>query len=368
MPAPGNTHGPLTIPSLDGVRAVAVMIVFVGHSATAPLAWPGNVGVTIFFFLSGYLITTLLRREWDRNGRISLSKFYLRRALRILPPAYITIALAVVVGATGLLAATTTVWGVLAEVLNLTNYYLVFFGREGLPPETSMLWSLAVEEHFYLIFPAVLILFLRKKLSVVRIGRILLVTCGVALLWRVFLTFAGANFFHLYTATDTRFDGLLAGAAMALLWNPVVPGDRSPLGLSGTVITRVITPIAVVVFAASSLIQWDPVRLTVVDTIQYLCLVPIFWFVITRPTSWVGRVLNNRLIAHIGVLSFSIYLLHRLVIALVVPVSSIEPLRDLIALGITIAAAQLMWLGVEKPLGRLRKRLEVRLPVPAAST
>jgi peptidoglycan/LPS O-acetylase OafA/YrhL len=362
MPAPGNKHGPNSIPSLDGIRAVAVLIVFIGHSATAPLIWPGNVGVTIFFFLSGYLITTLLRREWGKTGRISLSKFYLRRALRILPPAYITIAIAVILGATGVLAATTTVWGVLAEGLNLTNYYLIFFGRDGLPPETSMLWSLAVEEHFYLIFPAILIVLLRKRLTRITIGRILLVACGVGLLWRIALTLGGASFFHLYTGTDTRFDGLLAGAAMALLWNPTT-GDSFPFRIDQKVIARVLVPVAVVVMVGSALIQKDAIRLSVVDTVQYVCLIPIFWFVITQPTSWVGRILNYRVVAHIGVLSFSIYLLHRLAVALVAPLSPINPVRDIVALALTIAAAEVMYRLVEDPLAKVRRRLEVRLPV-----
>ncbi|WP_454170153.1 acyltransferase family protein [Microbacterium paulum] len=81
-----SVHGAFAIPSLDGIRAAAVLIVFIGHGKTIGGPWPGDVGVTIFFFLSGYLITTLLRREYDRNGRISLGKFYLRRLLRIQPP------------------------------------------------------------------------------------------------------------------------------------------------------------------------------------------------------------------------------------------------------------------------------------------
>lgn len=71
-----HTHGAFTIPSLDGIRCIAVMIVFIGHGATVGGPWPGDVGVTVFFFLSGFLITTLLRREYDKTGQISLRKFY----------------------------------------------------------------------------------------------------------------------------------------------------------------------------------------------------------------------------------------------------------------------------------------------------
>ena len=351
------------IPSLNGLRAGAVLIVFVGHGLTLPPAWPGHVGVTIFFFLSGFLITTLLRREHAEHGRISLKRFYLRRAFRILPPAYVTIALAVLIGAIGLLPSSTSGWGILAEVFNYTNYYLVFAGRQGLPPETSMLWSLSVEEHFYLVFPIAMIALLARKLSIRRIGYILIVAVCVAPIWRIILQVSGAEFYHLYTGSDTRFDGLLAGAAMALLANPTM-GDRAPWGLSDRTINKVLFPLALFIFAASTVATRDAVRLTIIDTFQFACLAVVFWHVITRPEGLVGRILNNRWVAHIGVLSFSIYLLHRLVIALVARVVEISPAVDLISLAMTIALAQLMYVAVERPSTRLRKRLEKRLPTP----
>src|SRR5690242_16753148 len=83
-------RGGFDIPSLDGFRAAAVTLVFLSHAWT--VKWlPGNFGVTVFFFLSGYLITTLLRREFEKSGRISFRAFYLRRALRILPPFYLVL-------------------------------------------------------------------------------------------------------------------------------------------------------------------------------------------------------------------------------------------------------------------------------------
>ena len=361
-----SVHGAFAIPSLDGIRAIAVVIVFIGHGFTLGGPWPGHVGVTIFFFLSGYLITTLLRREYDGNGRIALGKFYLRRAVRILPPAYITIALAAIVGLLGWLPSTQNLWGILAELFNVTNYYMIWSNNStgdvhtGLPPETSMLWSLAVEEHFYLIFPAALILMLRRRLNYRRIGYILVFACVLAVGWRLFLEATTQDFYRLYIASDTRFDGLLAGAAMALLWNPALD-DRAPLGLSDRAMRYVVSPIAGVVFLAAAFAP-DPFRLTVADSAMYLALIPLFWLVIVHPGGVTGRVLNQRWIAHIGVLSFSVYLLHRLVLHLLGEMVSIAPLADLLALAVTLAAAQLMYVAVEKPLGRLRRRFETRLP------
>src|ERR1700733_3228445 len=83
------------IPSLDGIRAASFLIVFAAHAGLADLV-PGGFGVTVFFFLSGYLITTLLRMEWQQSGTVSLKQFSLRRVLRILPPFYFTLLLATV--------------------------------------------------------------------------------------------------------------------------------------------------------------------------------------------------------------------------------------------------------------------------------
>lgn len=357
-----SVHGAFAISSLDGIRAAAVLIVFVGHGFTIGGLWPGHVGVTIFFFLSGYLITTLLRREFEKTGSISLGRFYLRRALRILPPAYITIALACLIGAVGLLPATTTLGGVVAELLNVTNYYMIFNGREGLPPETSMLWSLAVEEHFYLVFPALLIFMLWRRLNWRRIGWILVAACAIAPLYRLALMAGGASDLHLYVGSDTRFDGLLAGAAMALLANPAL-GERLPSWISDRVLRFVLAPAAAVVFGVAAMAP-TALKLTVADSVQYACLFVLFWLVIKFPDGLTGRILNNRWVMHLGLLSFSMYLLHRLVLALIHEVISVEPLVDLLSLVVTVAAAQLIYIAIERPLGRVRKSLETRLRSP----
>ncbi|WP_342343502.1 acyltransferase family protein [Microbacterium sp. CFBP 13617] len=360
------------MPSLDGIRFIAVMVVFIGHGLTVSTRWPGSVGVTIFFFLSGYLITTLLRREYDKAGRISLGKFYLRRVLRILPPTYIAIALTGLVGVLGVLPSTINGWGVAAELLQVTNYYMVWAeavtgtAHTGLPPESSMLWSLAVEEHFYLIFPALLILLLWRKLSYRKIGWILVTACAAAPLWRLFLMAGDASFYRLYVSTDTRFDGLLAGAALALLANPAL-GDRAPFGIRDRALRYIAAPIAAVVFIVVALAP-QSFGLTIGDSILYACLVPLFWLVISHPEGITGRILNNPVIAHIGVLSFSIYLLHRLALGLVELVTPVPIVVDLVSLVITIVAAQLLYVAVEKPLGRVRKRLEGKLPARARAS
>src|SRR5688572_21709228 len=93
-PSAESKRAAFHIQSLDGIRAMSVLWVFFAHAGLAEWGVPGNLGVTVFFFLSGYLITTLLRIEFERHGSISLGAFYLRRTLRIFPPMYLTLAIA----------------------------------------------------------------------------------------------------------------------------------------------------------------------------------------------------------------------------------------------------------------------------------
>lgn len=351
------------IPSLNGVRALAVVVVFVGHGTTVGGWWPGHAGVTIFFFLSGYLIVTLLRRERERTGSIALGKFYLRRLLRIQPPALVAIALATLLGSVGLLHPQADGWGVLAGVLNYTNYYIVVHGREGLPPDMSQLWSLGVEEHYYLIVPLLLLLLLARA-SRRTVGWTLVGFAALIPVWRVFLGLSGASFDRLYVSTDTRIDSLLVGSAMALLANPAL-GDRLPGGARTERSMTWLPGVAAVVFVASAVVPIQAFRLSVADCVQYVCLVPIFWFLITRADSTVGRLLNSRAVAYVGVLSYSVYLVHRMAISLVEQVVLVPVGTDVIAFVATLAVSMMIRVAVERPCERLRRSLEARVPTPS---
>ncbi len=186
---PASTTG--KIPSLDGLRGVSFLIVFVAHAGLDKII-PGRVGVNIFFLLSGYLITTLMIREREKTGWISLKLFYLRRSLRIFPPMYSIMAatliyLAVVHHLEGI-----TFVGVCSQLFYYQNYF--FHGGKGLIPGLGVLWSLAVEEHFYLFFPLLMLLFVaRFKMSYREIAICLLWMCGAILVWRTFVVLTFSN-------------------------------------------------------------------------------------------------------------------------------------------------------------------------------
>ena len=351
------------IRSLDGLRALAVLVVFVGHGRTDQGQWPGYVGVTVFFFLSGFLITTLLRKELEQSGRIHLARFYLRRTFRILPAAYFTIAVSLLLVATGVLPAAISEWGVLSEFLNYTNYYIVAVGYESLPPETSQMWSLAVEEQYYLVVPMALLVAYRVRARRIWIGwGLVTVALGIAG-WRIFLGVNGADFDRLYFSTDTRIDSILWGAAFALLLNPVMGDAARWAGRFRRWVSQNlawITLIAVVALAGSAVVPALSFRLSIATTIQCLALIPIFWYVTTRPGGLVGRVLNSRVLVRLGALSFSFYLLHKLVLALIGPLMDVPIVTDVMSLLVSVAVSQLVFWVVESPFMRLRVRIEQR--------
>lgn len=125
--SPARPHGP--IPALDGFRAAAIIIVMLSHVGLAQYV-PGQFGVTLFVFLSGYLITTLLRRELNADGRVSYKAFYLRRAVRIIPPMWLAICLAIVFSCLGLNDALNPQW-LPADFAFLSNYFQPAACRSG---------------------------------------------------------------------------------------------------------------------------------------------------------------------------------------------------------------------------------------------
>ena len=158
-----SVHNHAPIPSLDGIRAVSIVIVFFAHARVMPFL-PGGFGVTIFFFLSGFLITTLFYREADKFGKIDLRNFYIRRLLRLSPPLFITLALVYGLVALGAFEGVIRSDAIVSQVLYFYNYYSILSpdpteGALGL----NVLWSLSVEEHFYLIFPFLFLYIMKNR-------------------------------------------------------------------------------------------------------------------------------------------------------------------------------------------------------------
>jgi peptidoglycan/LPS O-acetylase OafA/YrhL len=210
------------------LRAFAVIAVLLYH---ADLAWiPGGfLGVEVFFVISGYLITALLLAEWHQRGRIDLKTFWLRRARRLLPALYVLLVVTLAFAVVFLPGEVAGLRGdVLAAFGYVTNWYLIFgqesyFEAVGRPSLLQHLWSLAVEEQFYLIWPPILALGLCIGATRLRRRRVLTVALLGALASAVAMALLyapGVDPSRIYYGTDTRATGLLCGAALAFLWSP----------------------------------------------------------------------------------------------------------------------------------------------------
>jgi len=310
-----HAHRSEVIPSLDGLRAISVLIVVLGHSGLQAVV-PGGLGVTIFFFLSGYLISTLMLSEHERTGGLNILNFYARRVFRLMPPLVISLTIAYGLTYSGLLAGAITSKGLAAQLLYFANYYGLFFDPGNTIPEgTGILWSLAVEEHFYIFYPLLMTLLLGSPLRARTIGALLGIVCLVVLAWRFHLV-QSPGFFadRTYYASDTRIDSIVYGCILALVMNPARQPQRS----------GAMSPAQWAVFATAAgamlltLLYRDPTfRETARYSIQGLALMPIFYFAVRFSDNRLFRYLNSPWAVTLGTYSYAIYLIHYVVIGFI---------------------------------------------------
>ncbi|MHB1141241.1 MAG: acyltransferase family protein [Sulfuricaulis sp.] len=353
-----------TIPSLDGIRAIAVALVFIAHSGFDDLI-PGGLGVTIFFVLSGYLITTLMRIEHARRGSINYRGFYLRRLLRLMPPLFIVVAVSGLLAAFSVIDGGFTTGGLFSALFYFGNYHVIANDYHGMPAGLGVIWSLAIEEHYYLFYPPLAALLLR-------IGRVglsvtaLSMLCVAVLAWRYWLVFHGGTEAYITVATDTRVDAILIGCLMALLLNPwldPVPA-RKALNDWG------IAAICVGVLAGTLLYRDEVFRLTARYTLQCLAIAPLIYLAVARADRLPFRWLNARPLVYIGTISYTIYLSHHVIL---LGLAKHWPQLGWVGLtlagaAVTLAVAEPMRRWIEEPCARLRKRLHrktlAREPAP----
>jgi len=349
-----------TIPSLDGVRAIAVSLVFFAHSGLERVV-PGGLGVTIFFVLSGYLISTLLRIEYAADGGVDYRAFYLRRFLRLMPPLALIVAIAIVLSAFKVVEEFTAN-GFMAVMVYYGNYFVIANDFRGIPAGLGVVWSLAVEEHYYLLYPPLAALLLRIGRAGVSLA-ILSVLCIAVLGWRCWLALQGASADYIGMATDTRIDAILIGCIMALWRNPWL--DRNA-ARDQTAEPRRISLLGTALLALSAgtlaftlLYRDEFFRMTFRYALQSVAVAVLLYYSVAyaqrRPFRW----LNGGLLTHIGALSYTIYLAHHLIFQIIF--SHWPQLRWLAATTLAvlftwlIAEAMQRW--VEAPCAQLRKRL-----------
>src|SRR5829696_5578692 len=347
------------MPGLDGLRAIAVLAVIAYH-LTSEWVPGGLLGVGVFFTLSGYLITDLLLGQQDTVGHLRLGDFWLRRARRLLPALFLMVA--VVVAWVTLLdrSQLPSLRGdVLAAAAYVSNWWNIvrdasYFARFGPPPPLDHLWSLAVEEQFYLIWPWLLLVGLgfvpgRYRLAGLTLAGAALSAAAMALIYQ-----PGVDPTRGYEGTDTRACGLLVGAALAMLWpsrklRADAIGLRGRLGLDGVGVLGLVV-IALLILRTSEyspfLYKGGMVLLSVATVLVVAALV--------HPASWLGVAVGWAPLRWLGVRSYGIYLWHYPIIVLTAPGLQERASLPLEALQVvaTIVVATLSWRFFEEPIRR----------------
>ncbi|HXU23541.1 MAG TPA: acyltransferase family protein, partial [Tepidiformaceae bacterium] len=345
------------LPGIDGMRAIAVAAVLFYH---AGMGWlPGGyLGVEVFFVISGFLITALLLTEWENTGRVDLPGFWLRRARRLLPAVGALLLVVLIISMVFLPDQIARLReDALAAAFYVTNWHLIFshqpyFETIGRPSLLQHLWSLAVEEQFYILWPPIFLVLMRLlprrgaavTVAVAAVSSTLL----MAVLYRT-----GSDTSRLYYGTDTRAGGLLAGAALAFVWAPwkssVYDGRKSApwveaagfAGLAGLVV------LFLRLNEASPLLYQGGFALIGLSTLAVITAT------VHPRARLLPKLLGTPVLKWTGVRSYGIYVWHYPIFMLTRPGLDIPidgPLALVLRIGGTLAVAELSYRFIERPV------------------
>ncbi|HAP77137.1 MAG TPA: hypothetical protein DCR14_13760 [Acidimicrobiaceae bacterium] len=337
--APGGLSRVPYLPGLDGLRAIAVVAVMLYH---AHLVFDGGfLGVEVFFVISGYLITLLLLAEHEKNGFVNLGQFWLRRARRLLPALFVMMAVVALYTAAFFPAAREETRGdFIGGIFYVSNWYQLWVGQgygagEAFAP-LRHLWSLAVEEQFYILWPLVMLAVLRRNrgrlpsvglkffgLSFVVAGlTAMLYYSGPVLtadgnyrgFWSIGSKQININEF-LYLGSISRAGGLLLGAGFAMLWRPmaIMRGPLRDKGRRLDVMAAVAVVLLLVQMASTSLIRNDATYSPWLFRGGFLLtglLTLVLIAAVTHQHAMAGRVFGNPVLLWIGTRSYGLYLYH----------------------------------------------------------
>ena len=352
-----NTKFPY-MPGLDGLRAFAVLSVILYH-VNIPMFQGGFLGVTVFFVLSGYLITSLLVWEWETTQTINLKQFWIRRMKRLLPTMFLLLlVLNVVIPLFRPELVSNLHKDSIAAIFYYSNWHYIFqnisyFESFGTTSLLTHFWSLAIEEQFY-IFWALAILF--AFIFVKKRKNILLWTVGLATLsavWMIVMYTPEADPSRVYYGTDTRIFSLLIGASFGLL----VPSYR---------LTNEAHKMAKLIFEAVGVIGILVFFFMVYNVNQYdsfvyqggmilLSITTALWIVsLASPsTVWLNKVMAFKPLKWVGTRSYGIYLWHYPVITLMTPkvnTGGLNYFHILLEISIIFILAELSYYYVENPI------------------
>ncbi|HJR80514.1 MAG TPA: acyltransferase family protein [Anaerolineales bacterium] len=343
------------ITGLDGIRAVAVMAVLFYH-ANSPWALGGFLGVETFFVLSGFLITSLLLAEWQATNGINLKHFWLRRARRLLPAVWLLLLALPILAVTFARDALPRLQeDIPAALFYITNWVYIlrevpYFEAFGRPPLLQQLWSLAVEEQFYLLWPLILLFLLRISKSN-RSGLLFatFVMTALSTLWMAALYSPDVDPLRIYYGADTRAAGFLVGAMLAMIRSPWQSSRKTGRSLHEALGW---TGLFALMILYNQLNEFQPFLYR--GGILLTALASALLIVgASTPNTLIGRLLELRLLRWLGSRSYSIYLWHWPVFMLSRPGFDIQLPTGWIRiaqLAVTFLLAELSYRWVETPV------------------
>jgi peptidoglycan/LPS O-acetylase OafA/YrhL/lysophospholipase L1-like esterase len=345
------------VAGLDGIRAVAVLAVIAYH-LNFHWARGGKLGVGVFFTLSGYLITDLLLGHWERTGSLELKSFWIRRARRLLPALFVM--LLVVTVLTALFDAAHLAdfrKQFLAATFYFSNWQTIidhgsYFSRFTPALPLDHLWSLAIEEQFYLVWPWLLWAGVRWVHNRKRLALLTLVGAIASAVAMGLLYTKGQDPTRVYEGTDTRAFELLSGAAVAFVWptraltTRIGDGARNLLDVLGVVsLAGILILVATTGSFSPFLYPWGFVLLSVATAVLV--------GVVVHPASRVGHYLGWEPLRWVGVRSYGIYLWQWPIIVFTSPAGGgVNLLRGAGQVALTFLIASLSWRWIEEPIRR----------------
>lgn len=340
-------------PFLDGMRGIFMLAIMFFHSG-APILTGTFISLNTFFVLSGFLITSLLIKEWDRYGQISLKNFYLRRALRLLPALFAILIVYNIICYLFLKNPLDHLEDSLLVLFYASNWTRAFdYDR---PLILGHAWSLSVEEQFYILWPLVLIIMLRYVKTRSSIVTIVSVGILTLLLHRIYMQYSGASVERIYNGSDTRGDSLLIGCALGIILSSnLLPKSKNLPTMMRYASVVAASGIAVICIAAN----WRHPStyyfvLSLVDIFSVLMILGL----ILSQGGIVRKVLELPFLVWTGKISYGIYLWHFPIFHFLYARLGL-PWYLIVTVGcvLTFAVATVSYYLLEQPFLRLKTRL-----------